>query len=243
MLQIMESKHLYVLCTAVILFHNQFGYVDNRRITHGPMAGITLHSETGDACRPWERLYRGKSKTADIAKIDQEAEALEFLFQLNKWVNPGNSRKTLVKSISTNVLKSPRLINNGQKSAFTKALGVFGGVWSLLAKGFTINSNEMTGDILRRAMHEGMKIIKAGMLEKIEELSVTPEESTKIKELMSLLEVCIAHLGYFSAQKIKFSIKNFFSKWYHLLKKSLIGNFFYFREMFLYLTFLKPISD
>ena len=243
MLQIMESKHLYVLCTAVILFHNQFGYVDNRRITHGPMSGIKLHSEVGDACRPWERLYRGESKTTDIAKIDKETEALEFLFQLNKWVNPGNSRKTLVKSISTNLLKSPRLINNRQKSVFTSALGVFGGVWSLLAKSFTINSNEMAGDILRRAMHEGMKSIKADMLEKIEELSAIPEESEKIKELMSLLEVCIAHSGYFSEQKIKFSIRDFFGKWHHLLKKSLMGNFLYFWEMFLYIIFLKRMSD
>ena len=239
----MESKHLYVLCTAAILFHNQFGYVDNRRIAQGPMTGINLHSEVGDACRPWERLYKGESKAADIAKIDQEAEALEFLFKISKWEFPGDARKTLVKSISTNFLKSPRLINNGQKSTFTSALGVFGGVWSLLADNFIINSNEMAGDLLRRAIHEKMKSIKADMLKKCEELSATQEESDKINELMSLLEVCIAYLGYFNAQKITFSIKDFFGKLDHLLKKSLMGNLLYFCAVFLYLTFLKSISD
>ena len=185
----MESKHLYVLCAVAVLFHNQFGYVDNAVIAEGPMQGINLFRQDGDACRPWERLYRGESKTTDIVKIDQEAEALEFLFNSSKWEYPGDSMRALVENISTNLLKSPRLINNGQKSTFTSALGVFGGVWSLLADSFTISSNEMAGDLIRRAMHEGMKSIKAGMVEKNEELDVSRAESDTIKELMSLLEV------------------------------------------------------
>ena len=174
------------------MFHNQFGCA-NRVIVEGPIAGIQLYREDEDACRPWERLYRGESKTKDNFKINKEAEALEFLFNLSKWEHPGDSRKALVESISTNLLKSPRLINNGQKSIFTSALGAFGGVWSLLADSFTINSNEMAGDFLRRAMHEGMKRIKADMVEKCEELGAFRAETDKIKELMSLLEVCIVH--------------------------------------------------
>ena len=185
----MESKHLYVLCTAVILFHNQFGYVDNTVIVQGPMQGIDLLRQDGDACQPWERLYRGESKTTDIVKIDKEAEALEFLFNSSKWENPVDSKRTLVKTLSTNLLKSPRLINNGEKSTFTSALGVFGGVWSLLADSFIVNGGEMAGDLIRRAMHEGMKSIKADMVEKSEEVDVSRAESDTIKKLMSLLEV------------------------------------------------------
>ena len=47
----------------------------------------------------------------------------------------------------------------------------------------------MAGDLIRRAMHEGMKSIKANMVEKCEELDVSRVESDKIKELMALLEV------------------------------------------------------
>ena len=120
----MERKHLYVLCTAVILFHNQFGYVDNTVIAQGPMQGTDLLHQDGDACQPWERLYRGESKTAEIVKIEKEAEVLELLFNSSKWEYPGDSKKTLVESISTNLLKSPRLINNGTKSAL-RVLQVF----------------------------------------------------------------------------------------------------------------------
>ena len=123
----MESKHVYVLWAAVALFHNQFGYVDNTVIAQGPMQGIDLLHQDGDACQPWERLYRRESKTIDIFKIDKEAEALEFLFNSSKWEYPGDSKQTLVESISMNLLKFPRLINNGTKSTFTSALGVFGG--------------------------------------------------------------------------------------------------------------------
>ena len=64
----------------------------------------------------------------------------------------------------------------------------------------------MAGDLIRRAMHEGMKSIKADMVEKCEELDVSRVESDTIKELMALLEVWIAHLGYFTAQNLKSSI-------------------------------------
>ena len=47
----------------------------------------------------------------------------------------------------------------------------------------------MAGDLIRRAMHEGMKNIKANMAEKCEELDVSRVESDTIKELMALLEV------------------------------------------------------
>ena len=47
----------------------------------------------------------------------------------------------------------------------------------------------MAGDLIRRAMHEGMKSIKADMVEKYEELDVSRAESYAIKELMALLEV------------------------------------------------------
>ena len=47
----------------------------------------------------------------------------------------------------------------------------------------------MAGDLIRRAMHEGMKSIKADMVEKYEELDVSRAESDTIKKLMSLLEV------------------------------------------------------
>ena len=185
----MESKHLYVLWTAVALFHNQLGYVDNTVIAQEPMQGIDLLHQDGDACQPWERLYRGESKTTDIVKIDKEAEALEFLFNSSKWEYPEDSKQTLVESISTNLLKSPKLINNGTKSTFTSALGIFGGVWSLLADNFTVNAGEMAGDLIRRAIHEGMKSLKADMVVKYEELDVSRVESDGIKELMALLEV------------------------------------------------------
>ena len=113
----MESNHVYCLWTTVVLFHNQFGYVDNTVIAQGPMQGTDLLHQDGDACQPWERLYRGESKTAHIVKIEKEAEVLELLFNSSKWEYPGYSKKTLVESISTNLLKSPRLINNGTKSA------------------------------------------------------------------------------------------------------------------------------
>ena len=120
----MESNHVYCLRTTVVLFHNQFGYVDNTVIAQGPMQGTDLLHQDGDACQPWERLYRGESKTAEIVKIEKEAEVLELLFNSSKWEYPGDSKKTLVESISTNLLKSPRLINNGTKSAL-RVLQVF----------------------------------------------------------------------------------------------------------------------
>ena len=185
----MESKHLYVVCTAIILFHNQFGYADNTVISQGPMQGIDLLRQDGDACRPWERLYRGESKLTDIVKIVQEAEALEFLFNSSKWEFPGDSKSTLVQNISTNLLKFPKLINFGRKSTFTSALGVFGGVWSLLADSFNVNASKTAGDIIRSAMHEGMNSTQADLAEKYEELNVSRAESDVIKESMSLLEV------------------------------------------------------
>ena len=111
----MDSKHVYCLWTTVVLFHNQFGYVDNTVIAQGPMQGIDLLHQDGDACQPWERLYRGESKTTDIVKVEKEAEALELLFDSSKWEYPGDSKKTLVESISTNLLKSPRPKIMGQK--------------------------------------------------------------------------------------------------------------------------------
>ena len=47
----------------------------------------------------------------------------------------------------------------------------------------------MAGDLIRRAIHEGMKSIKADMVVKYEELDVSRVESDGIKELMALLEV------------------------------------------------------
>ena len=55
--------------------------------------------------------------------------------------------------------------------------------------------------------------------------------------MLASLNLVIAHLKEYTAQKMKFSIKNFFSKyeqirsflqiWSHLLKKSLMENFIF----------------
>ena len=50
-----------------------------------------------------------------------------------------------------------------------------------------------------------MNSIKAEMVEKYKELDVSRAESDAIKELMALLDVWIAHLGYLTAQKLELS--------------------------------------
>ena len=190
----MEVKHFIHLCTVAVLFQNEFSYVENTEIDEGPMQGMTVLRQIGDACEPWERLYEGESKTRDIDTIEREAEALEYLFNTSKWENPGDSKRSLITNISSILLESPKLIYNASSTTFTNALGVFGGFWSIIADNFNASSNEMAGDLLRRAMHKGMKRIKTDVKRKCEELDAC---SNRMKELVLLLEVHTTHFGDF----------------------------------------------
>ena len=104
----MNAKHFIHLCTVAVLFQNKFSYEESTEIAEGPMQGMNIFRQTGDACEPWERLYEGESKTTDIDTIEQEAEALEYLFNTTKWENPGDSKRNLVTNISSVLLKSPK---------------------------------------------------------------------------------------------------------------------------------------
>ena len=190
----MNAKHFIHLCTVAVLFQNKFSYVESTEIAEGPMQGMNIFRQTGDACEPWERLYEGESKTTDIDTIEQEAEALEYLFNTRKWENPGDSKRNLVTNISSVLLKSPKLIYNGSATTFTNALGVLGGFWSIIADNFNASLNEMAGDLLRRSMHEGMKRINNDVKRKQEELDAS---SNKVEELELLLEVYAAHFKDF----------------------------------------------